>query len=119
MQDAWRAAIQGGGMLTRFNPVARGLDADQAHSFILDERVEQADCIRATANTGHDCIRQTPFALQDLRPRFLANHTLEIAHQLRIRMRAGGGSNAIERVVHIRHPVAQRFIHGVLQGARA
>ena len=34
-------------------------------------------------------------------------------------MRAGGGADAVERVVHVRHPIPERLVHRVLQGARA
>jgi hypothetical protein len=34
-------------------------------------------------------------------------------------VRAGGGADDVERVMHIRHPVAQRLVHRVLQRGRA
>ena len=54
-----------------------------------------------------------------LRFRFLADDLLEIAHQLRIRMRTGGGADDIKRVIHIRRPIAQRLVQRVLQRAAA
>ena len=34
-------------------------------------------------------------------------------------MRAGHRADAVERIMHVRDPVAQRFIHGVLERPRA
>ena len=48
-----------------------------------------------------------------------ADHRLEVAHQFRIGMRAGGGADQIIGVLDIGHPVAQRLVHGVLQRAVA
>ena len=48
-----------------------------------------------------------------------ADDRLEIAHHLRIGMRAGDRADAVEGVLDIGHPVAQRLVHRVLQRARA
>jgi hypothetical protein len=55
---------------------------------------------------------------QDLLARFDSDHRLEIAHHLRIGMGTGGGTDAVKRVLHRGDPIAQRFVHRVLQRLR-
>jgi len=81
--------------------------------------MEKANRVRSTANARHDRIRQSTLALKNLGTRFLANDALEITNKLRIRVRPRGGTDAVERVMHIRHPVAQGFIHRILERAGA
>ena len=81
--------------------------------------MEQADGVRAAADAGDQQIGQPLLALQQLRARLLADHGLKIAHHRRIGMRAGSRADDVERVVHIRDPVAQRLVHRVLERARA
>ena len=57
MQDAWQAAIQRRRMLTRLNSMPGGLNTDQAHGLVFKEGMEQANRVRATANTRHHGIR--------------------------------------------------------------
>ncbi len=77
--------------------------------------MEQADGVGAAADAGHQRIRQTAFALEDLRARFAADDALKIAHHFRIGVRAGGRADAIKRVGDIGDPIAQRFVHRVFQ----
>ena len=55
------------------------------------------------------------FGLQHLLARLAADDRLEIAHHGRVRMRARHRADAIERVVHIGDPIAQRLVHRILQ----
>ena len=64
-------------------------------------------------------IRQAAFGLLHLLAGLAADDRLEIAHHHRIGMRAGDGADAIERRADIGHPVAQRFVHRVLERLRA
>ena len=81
--------------------------------------MEQADGIGPAADTGHHRVRQAAFALENLLTGFDADNALEVAYHFRIGVRASGGADAVERIVHIRHPVAQGFVHRVLQRACA
>ncbi len=56
-----------------------------------------------------------PSACQHLLARLAADDRLEIAHHGRVRMRPRHRADAIERVVHIGDPVAQRLVHRILQ----
>ncbi len=64
-------------------------------------------------------IRQTAFGLLHLLARLAADDRLEVAHHHRIGMRPGDGADAVERRADIGHPVAQRFVHRVLERLRA
>ncbi len=101
--------------------LAAGLDADDAHRRIVEEREEQAHRVRPAADGGDHRIGQAAFALLlgQLPAHFLADDRLEVAHHRRIGMRPGHRADAVERVAHIGHPVAQGVVHRVLQRAAA
>ena len=119
VEDARLAAFQRGGVLTGFDAVAGRLDADQAHFLILDEGMEEAHRIGPTTDTGDAGIGQAAQAFLHLGAGFAADDGLEIADHGRIGVRAGDRADDVEGVLHIRHPVAQGLIHGVLQRTRA
>jgi hypothetical protein len=77
--------------------------------------MEQADGIGATADGGDQRIGQAAFGGQHLVFRLAADHRLEVAHHRRIGMRPRNRADAIERVGDIGHPVAQRFVHRILE----
>ncbi len=119
VQHARRAAGHAGGVLAAVEAVAGGLDADDLHAGIVEEGVEQADGVGAAADAGHQRVGQAAFLLQDLFAHFVADHRLEVADHGRVGVRAGGGADQVEGVVDVGHPVAQRLVHGVLEGAGA
>jgi hypothetical protein len=100
-------------------PVARRLDAQHLDRRIVEERVEQADGVRATADRGHQQVGQAARAREHLCARLATDHALEIADQLGIGVRASGRADDVEGVVDIGDPVAQRLVHRVLERARA
>ena len=51
LQHTRGSTCEAGGMTPRPNRFAAGLDADQSHTGILDERVEDADRIAAATDT--------------------------------------------------------------------
>lgn len=106
-------------MLVGIDAMAARFDADHFHGRIVKKRVKQADRVRSAADRGHQHIGQAAFGGENLFAGFLADHRLEIAHQFRIGVRTGGGADDVERVVHVGDPVAQRFVHRVLQRLRA
>ena len=81
--------------------------------------MKQADGVAAAADAGGDGIGQAAVVGQHLRPRLAADHGVEVADHARIRVRTGDGADDVERVVHVRHPVAHRFVQRVLQRRRA
>ena len=82
-----------------------------------EERIEQADGIRAAADAGDQQIGQPLFFLQDLPPRFVADDALKIAHHDRIRMRAVSGAEDVMRGADVGDPIAHRFVDGFLQAS--
>ncbi len=81
--------------------------------------MEQADGVGAAADAGDERVRQAAFGLQHLLAGLAADHRLEVAHHGRIGVRARDRADAVEGVVDVGDPVAQRLVHGVLEGARA
>ena len=81
--------------------------------------MKQPHRVGAAADAGDQRIRQAAFGLLHLRARLVADDRLEIAHHHRIGMRARDRADAVERVVHVGDPVAQRLVHRILQRARA
>ena len=99
--------------------LAAGLDADQPHVAVVEERVEDADRVAAAADARDDRVGQPAGLLEDLRARLAADHRLELAHHQRIRMRPEHGAEQVVGVADVRHPVAHRLVDGVLQRAAA
>ena len=66
-----------------------------------------------------DGIGQAAVFGEHLRARLAADDGVEVAHHPRIRMRAGDGADDVERVAHVRHPVAHRLVERVLERRRA
>ena len=60
-----------------------------------------------------------PSRFENLRPRLLADHSMEIANHHRIRMRSQRGAEQVIRIRDVRHPIAHRFADCVLQRAAA
>ena len=56
-----------------------------------------------------------PDCVEHLRARFLADHGLQLAHQVGIRMRAHRRTDDVEGVVRIADPVAERLVDGGAQ----
>ena len=81
--------------------------------------MKQANGIRAAADAGNQDIRQAAGLLQNLRARFAADDRLKFTHHQRVWMRPQRAAEQIVSVGNIRHPIAQRFVNGILQRARA
>ncbi len=114
-----RAAAGDRGRVQLVQAMARGLDPDQAHALVGQERVEHADGVGAAADAGDHGVGQAPFHLQDLLAGFGADHRLEVTHHRRIGMRTRGGADHVVGVVDVGDPVAQGLVHGVLEGRLA
>ena len=104
LQHAGGAARESRRVTARADRFAAGLDADQAHVAIVDERVEDADRVAAAADAGDHRVRQSAGLLEDLPSRFPADHRLKLADHQRIRMRAERGAEQVMRVVRAARP---------------
>ena len=104
----------------RRDPLAAGLDANQPHARVVDERRRRCPMAllppptQATTTSGRRpaCSRICARASR-------ADHRLELAHHQRIRMRAERRAEQVVRVGDIGHPVAHRLVDRVLQRAAA
>src|SRR5689334_15558467 len=87
VQYARRAGRDRGTVLVALQALAAGFNADNLDVLIIEERMKDADRIRAAADGSNDEIRQTAFGLKDLLLGFRADDGLEIADHFRIGMR--------------------------------
>ena len=117
MQHARLAGVHRGAVLDALEPAAAGLDADDLHRAVVEEGMEHADGIRAAADSGNDDVGQPALLLKYLASRLRADHRLEVAHHLRIGVRACSSADQVIGVLDIGDPIPQRFVHGVLQRA--
>src|ERR1700736_2703464 len=88
LQNAEPSTLKPRGVLTTANAFAAGFHPDHPYMLILQEWMEEADRVAATADAGDQQIGQSFFALENLPARFHANDALEITHHHWIRMRA-------------------------------
>ena len=79
--------------------------------------MKEAHGIGAAADAGDQRIGKPAFGSLHLLARLAADDRLEVAHHRRIRMRPGDRADAVERIADIGHPIAQRFVHGILERA--
>ena len=61
VQHAGLAAGQGRAVLAGFDPVAGGLDADDADVVVIQERMEQAHGVGTAADAGDQTVRAAAF----------------------------------------------------------
>ena len=94
-----------------------GFDADQFDFLVLDEIVKDPDGIRSPAHTSDDRFGKLAFGLENLCPRFLPDHAVEVAHHGRIRMRPQYAAEQVVRGADVRDPVTHGLVDGVFQGA--
>ncbi|KAG1391315.1 hypothetical protein G6F59_014930 [Rhizopus arrhizus] len=93
--------------------------ADDLDLSVVEEGMEQADGIAAAADAGGDRIGQAAVLGQHLFACLAPDDGVEIAHHARVRVRTGDGTDDVEGVLHVGHPVAHRFVERILQGGRA
>src|SRR5215210_8593619 len=87
MKDPGRAPGEGRRVAAGRDPVARRLGNGQPDGRLADEPIEQADGIRSAPDAGEREVGQTTLQLVELRCRFVADPTLEVTDDRRVRMR--------------------------------
>ena len=98
---------------------ATSLQSHQLHIFFGHERVEHANGITTTADTGQHIIGQASLDLQQLCSCFAADDRLEVADHNWIWVRANGTADQVMGGLHIGHPVSDGFIDSVLKSLSA
>jgi hypothetical protein len=73
----------------------RAVDRDAR---VVEERMEQADRVRAAADARDERIGQLAVPLEHLRARLAADDRVEVAHERRIRVRSRDRADDVERV---------------------
>ena len=107
-------------MTTRFQALTGSFHANQARALVWDVGVEDTHGIAATAHAGHHRIGLAALVeVGHLVQALFADDALEVAHHHRVGVWAGHGTDDVERVFDVGHPVAQRLVERVLQGATA
>ncbi|MCY1389713.1 hypothetical protein D9M71_45150 [compost metagenome] len=119
VQHAWNAAVQAGRMLAGLDAITGRFNADDLDTLVVQERMEQAHGVGATANARHQAVRQATFLGLQLLAGFLADHGLEVTDHRRVRVRTGHGADQVEGAVDVGHPVTQGFVHCILERAGA
>ena len=101
-------------MLRRFQSKAGCLHADHLRGGI-EERREQTDRVAPSSHARNKVFRILLLPLADLPADFPADDGLEIANHQWIRVRTDDRADDVERILHIRHPVAYRLARCILQ----
>src|SRR5208337_327706 len=86
LQDAGPTAVEARRVLAQQVAASARLNANQLHLGVLDELVEDANCIRAAANTGNHRSWQATFGFEDLLARLPADDAMKVTHHRRVRM---------------------------------
>ena len=115
LQYAEFAALEARGVASGFDPLSAGFDPDHADVLVLEKGIEKSDRIAPATHAGHEQVGQALLAFEDLAPRLLADHAVEVAHHHGVRMRAVGRAEDVVGRTHIGHPVAHRFVDRLLQ----
>src|SRR3972149_4454080 len=119
VEHAYGAAVDRSGVPAGPYAFAARLDARHLDSPVIEEGVEEAHGVRAAANARNEQLREPSGQALYLLPRLCAYDRLEVPHKHGVGVRAGDRAYYVECVVYVRHPVAERLVHGVLQGLRS
>src|SRR5207248_9389546 len=90
-------------------PQAAGLDADEPHAGVVDERAEDPDRVGAAADAGDDDIGEAAEERAGLLLRLAPDHRLEVSDHGRVRVRPDRGAEQVVRGADVRDPVADRL----------
>ena len=100
-------------------PLPRRLHPDQRDLPVAGEGVEHPHRVRAAAHARHNRRREPPLHLEDLAARLAPDHRLEVAHHAGERVRPHDRTDDAVGAGHVGHPVPERLVGGVLEGAGA
>jgi hypothetical protein len=85
------------------------------HAGVVDESGEDAHRVRTAADAGNDHVGECPGHVEHLRPSFVTDERLELAHEIRVRVRADDRTETEVGVGDVGDPVAHRLVDGVLE----
>ena len=122
VENAGGSGGEGGGVLSALDAGAARFHADHSDFGIVQEGVKESDGVGAAADAGDKEIGQGVVVVEllgELRAGFVSDDALEFAHHFGVGVRSGDAADDIEGVVYVRHPVAEGFVHRVLEGGGA
>lgn len=94
------------------NALSTGFNTDEADIWVVEEGVEDADGVGATANASGDGVREALGLLKDLFAGFFTDDTVKVADHGRVWMCAIGCAEDVVGVADVGDPVAHGFIYG-------
>ena len=106
-------------MAASFNPLTRRLNADQANPRHVDIRVHDPDRIRSAPDACDHHIRLAPKSLWHLCQTLTPDHRLKIPDHHGIGVWTSDGTDDVEGIFNIGHPIAHRFIERIFEGLAA
>lgn len=121
VQHARATFLQRSRVLAGLQTFASSFHAKQLGVLKRDVGVEDAHGIAAAAHAGDHSIGLL-FGAQKfghLRQALIADDLLEVAHHHGIGMGAGHGTDDVEGVIHVGHPVTHGFVERILEGLGA
>ena len=113
-------AVEDGGAARAEARGAGGLDADEPHARRRrGSRRTSPIAFEPPPTHAIDGLRQPALGGEHLLARLVADHALEVAHELGVRRRADAGADQVVRRLDVRDPVADRLARRLLQRPRA
>src|SRR5438876_9995875 len=100
-------------MFPRRHSTAACLDTEQLDSFIVEERRERPHRVASAADARDEKVGKSAVAFEALLSDLSADDTLKVSHDCRIRLRAHDASEAVVRVLVVRHPIPPRRVNVV------
>ena len=119
VEDAHAAGGNGGGGLKGVDAPSGGFAADETDILILNEMVERADSVGATAHAGDHRVGELAFFLQHLLFDLLGDHRLKITDHGGEGVGTHDGADAVVGVMDPAGPFDHGLIHRVLQSSGA
>ena len=110
---------KGGGMLGGVDAIPAGLDAHELDAVVVQEGVERADGVAASANASHHVVGEMPGCVKHLLAGFDPDDALEVAHQHGVGVGADDAADEVVGGLDVGDPVADGLVDGVLEGAGA
>src|ERR1700730_6967634 len=110
LQHAGPAIRKRCGFVSEPLTAASRLDTDDGNGLVRHEGMECADGVGSSPYTRYQHIREAASLLEHLCTGLAANDGLQLANQVRIRMRSDSGADQVVGIQGVGNPVAQCFV---------
>ncbi len=105
VEDARDARREACGVLAARDALATRLEADEAHRFVVDEAVEDADGVGPAPDAGEHGVGKASDEVEHLLARLDPDDPVEVADHLGERVRPGHGAEDVLGRRDVGHPV--------------